>query len=432
VAQAVHPVRESGARSGGGRRPPRHREVGSDAAVRQRWTLDPRDNSLNLIRLGLALTVLLSHSLPISGREEPLWAGKTPGSWAVVGFFALSGYLITGSRLRSDGARYFISRVARIMPGFLVCLVVTAFVFAPVAYVVQNGTINGFLTSPNTPVNFVFGNVLLKMWDYTVAGTLADVPYPHVWNGSLWSLYFEFLCYVLIGVAAVVPVVRRKRWPIVAMFAISVLVKTQMPTLASYTGDNWDFAMLVDLLPYFLGGAAVFVVKDRCPLRWYLALPASGLAVLVVTWQTAWGAQLVAPLFAYSLLWLASALPSPRPVKTHDVSYGVYVYSWPSTQLLVLFGADHGWVLLVLQVVALTLVLAVLSWLVVERPAKDLLTRRPPAARRTTSPVPPEPRSVRPATAVALERARPPLPVAAWVPSDTREQRVPRNVPAAI
>ncbi|MGY1784022.1 acyltransferase family protein [Geodermatophilus sp. SYSU D00698] len=406
--------------------------MASDTAVRGRWTLDPRDNSLNLIRLGLALTVLLSHSLPISGRTEPLWAGKTPGSWAVVGFFALSGYLITGSRLRSDGARFFINRVARIMPGYLVCLTVIAFVFAPIAYVVQNGTINGFLTSPNTPVNFVFGNALLKIWDYTVAGTLADVPYPHVWNGSLWSLYFEFLCYVLIGIGAIVPVVRRRPWPIIAMFVVSVLAKAQMATLSSYTGGNWDFAMLVDLLPYFLGGAVVFVVKDRCLLRWYLALPASGLAILVVMWQTAWGAQLVAPLFAYSLLWLASALPSPQLVKTHDVSYGVYVYSWPSTQLLVLFGADHGWVPLVLQVMTLTLILAVLSWLLVERPAKDLVTRRPSTPHQATLPAVPTPRSVGRSTAVTTEPALPAVPVMAPVSSGTQEQPVPRNVPAAI
>lgn len=433
VVQTVLPTHTRGARPVGRRRLPRPSRPSSGVPDASRWTLDPRDNSLNLIRLGLALIVLVSHSLPLSGRTEPILAGKTPGSWAVVGFFALSGYLITGSRLRSDGARYLMSRIARILPGYFVSLVVVAFALAPIAYVVERGTLDGFLTTSNTPLNFVLGNALLKVQDYSVAGTLADVPYAYSWNGSLWSLYFEFLCYAIIGVAAIVPVVRRSPWPIVAMFVVSVVVQAQMPTLASYAGGSYEFTRLAGLLPFFLGGAVVFVLKERCPLRWYFAVAAAVVALGVVAMQPDWGAQLTAPLFTYALLWVASALPSPDLAKTHDLSYGVYVYAWPVTQMLVLLGvARLGWGPLVVVTTVATLVLASLSWLLVERPAKELMSRRPAAGHRPAQPAVPQLRSAGQEVAATPESRASQSPLGVRTPSDTCEQPVPRIVPVGI
>jgi peptidoglycan/LPS O-acetylase OafA/YrhL len=345
--------------------------------------LDPKKNSLNLIRLVLAAAVLFSHSFPLSGHEEPQWGGKTLGSWAVIGFFAISGYLITGARFRSDGGRYLINRVVRIFPGYLVCLLVVAFLFAPVVYVAEKGTLQGFLTTPDTPLNYVFVNAFLKVFDYTVAGTLGGVPLPGSWNGAIWSLYFEFFCYVIIGVAAIVPVVRRKPWPIIAMFAVSVLVHAKMPVLAAYVGGNGDFSLLMYLLPYFLGGAVLFVLKEKCPLRGIYAAPALVVSFVAALYAPGWGSQLCAPLMAYVILWIASVLPCPRAVQEHDLSYGVYIYAWPVTQLLVFFGVhQHGMVLLDLCIVAATTLAAAGSWFLVERPAKALVARRPGSAAR--------------------------------------------------
>ena len=394
---------------------------GPRPGARGRRVLDPKDNSLNLVRLVLALAVLVSHLFPLSGLgEDPHWAGESLGGWAVIGFFALSGYLITGSRLRSDGGRYLISRVARIFPGYLVSLLVVALVFAPVAFVVQHGTIDGFLTTPTTPLTYVHDNALLRVEHWSVAGTLAESPYPGAWNGSVWSLYFEFLCYIVVGVAAVVPVVRRRAWPIIAMFAVSVVVHAQMPRVSAYLGGG-DFALLMKLLPYFLGGAVLFVLKERTSLRWHWALLALVVALGTVLWQPVWGGQLAAPLFTYVLLWVGAALPAPRVLQVHDLSYGMYVYAFPVTQLLVLLGVhEHGLVLLGLAVTGLTSVLAAASWFLVERPSRDALARvrvgaradAPAGTGRPAQPVPvPSPARVPVPVPVHTVAAAPRLPL---------------------
>ena len=56
------------------------------------------------------------------------------GTWAVIGFFGISGYLITRSRIRSRSAlNYCRARFLRIFPGLAVCVAAVAFVIAPLA-----------------------------------------------------------------------------------------------------------------------------------------------------------------------------------------------------------------------------------------------------------------------------------------------------------
>ncbi len=118
-----------------------------------------RDNSLNLVRLVLAALVLVSHAYAITARgPEPEWEGQTLGTWAVYGFFALSGFLITGSRMGSPFGTFLLRRIARIYPGYLTVLVVTIGLFAPIAYWKQHDGLGGYLTTADWPINYVINN----------------------------------------------------------------------------------------------------------------------------------------------------------------------------------------------------------------------------------------------------------------------------------
>ena len=82
-----------------------------------RDALRGRDNGLNLVRLVLAGRVVVGHSWPIGGfGANGFMLGMR--NWAVYGFFAISGYLIAGSRLRLGWASFMMRRAARILPGY--------------------------------------------------------------------------------------------------------------------------------------------------------------------------------------------------------------------------------------------------------------------------------------------------------------------------
>ena len=346
--------------------------------------LDVRTNSLNLIRLALALLVLVAHGFYLSGAGTgPSFQGENLGGWAVFGFFTISGYLITASRFANPLGRYLVLRVARIYPAFVVCLLVTAGVFAPIAWAAEGRDWSGFLTTPTTPPAYVLEDLALRINAYDVAGTPSAVPYPGAWKGSLWTLYFEFLCYLLVGLLVCLHIVRRHPWLLGLAFAVSVL--------AWATADAWgpgaypDLVLLARLLPAFLGGALVHVAIRGQPLRTPVALAAITLAATLVVTVDHWGAQLASPLIAYALLWLSTVLPSPPVARRHDISYGAYIYAFPVQQLLVYAGA-HRLGLVGYDVLAAlaTAAVAVVSWRLVERPALRWARHRFPSAARVS------------------------------------------------
>lgn len=94
-------------------------------------------NNFDFLRLLLASFVIITHSYPLTGREEHDWLyqitnGQTLFSYiAVRGFFAISGYLIFQSMLQSKNIiNYYWKRFLRIFPGlFIVLLLSSAFCY---------------------------------------------------------------------------------------------------------------------------------------------------------------------------------------------------------------------------------------------------------------------------------------------------------------
>lgn len=344
-----------------------------------------RANSLNLFRLIFAATVLIAHSFYTTGNGQgPHIRGENLGGWAVAGFFVVSGFLITRSRLRTSAAEYLLHRIVRIFPAFLVCLTVTAAVFGPVAMLVQYGSLTGYLTTPVTPLQFVWSNITLYMNHYSIGRTLNGLPYPAVWNGSLWTLYYEFLCYILVWVLGSLACFRRNA--LLAVFAfVAATAGHALNSVVTAAGLDTSFVLFLKLAPFFLGGAcAYFFIERRGANPWLgaAALLTAGALILAVP---GWGGQASAPFLAYGILWLATVVPQPRWVAVNDVSYGFYIYAWPVQQFLALAGLGIGGGVLALvlynAVAALiTFLLAWLSWRFIERPAMARI-RRPAVTR---------------------------------------------------
>ena len=364
-------------------------EVRSTAAPRLRTRrrgveLDVRTNSLNLIRLVLAAMVLLSHAFVLGGfGPEPVLGRHTLGTWAVYGFFVLSGYLITASRFSHRLVPYLLKRLARIMPAFLACNVVVAFVVAPLAWLLSGRALPDLFAADHSPVRYVVSNAALYIHQYDIGGGPLGVPFPRAWNGSLWSLYYEFLCYVSVGLLALHPAMRRPR-VVAGLLTVTAGAWGVLATLG-VAGQPKAFTLLFAL---FLGGALLqTLVRDGLVLTTPGAVVAglAGWAVVALTGD--WGPLLSAPLLAYVLLWVSTVLPSPALVQRHDISYGCYIYAFPVQQLLAGFGLHRAGIVVYVAVTSVvTTGLAVLSWRHLESPAVRLAGRLPrlprPAAAR--------------------------------------------------
>jgi hypothetical protein len=80
--------------------------------------------------------------------HEPALGDATIGRFAVGGFFAISGFLVTGSRLRLPAGAFGWRRFLRVFPGLWVCLLVTAFVLAPAVGALRGHCLTRCVTWP--------------------------------------------------------------------------------------------------------------------------------------------------------------------------------------------------------------------------------------------------------------------------------------------
>jgi len=384
---------------------------GGDATVTVDSSLDPRHNSLNFLRLVLATAVIVSHSITIGGYGSENVLGKTTlGTVAVYGFFGLSGYLIAGSASRNHIGRYLWQRVLRIFPAFWVCLVLTSFLFGVIAWFHMNPALarhcglSCYTRQPEGPFGYIGRNLWLDMRQPTIAHTLPAGLFRGGWNASLWTLMFEFLCYLLLAALALVGLLRHRLG--VAVLALSVwsveILITCTPALNQHfdSSHSWDAMKMLQFVPIFLAGSLIYLYRDKLPdsgvLAWCsTALAALGLVLPVgngVPAFTFTSMDLTAVFLVYPLLWLGIHLPFHKVGARNDYSYGVYIFAFPVQQLLVMWGAARwAYVPFTLLSVAAVIPFAVLSWWAVEKHALRLKTvglptRVPTGARPNTLP----------------------------------------------
>lgn len=326
---------------------------------------DPRRNSLNFLRLVLATAVIVSHARPLGGfGRDPEIANQALGTWAVMGFFAISGYLIASSRAHTDLVGFFVRRVLRIYPGFLVCIVLVAFAFAPLSTVWGHGSY-----SLSSGADYVMHNGLLKVEQPGIAHTLSNVPYANAWDGSLWTLFYEFSCYVVVGLLLSVAMRYWRTLVVIAfvVFAVSgqYSVHHSLPSVA---------ANFFALAPPFFAGALVYLFGDHIPFDWRLG--AASIVALPVATQFHLMPTVGAVAAGYAYLFLGIVLPFHAIGRRNDISYGVYIYAFPVQQTLVLLHFNrHGWALYALVSIAATVPFAMASWFVIERNAMSLKRR---------------------------------------------------------
>ncbi|MBA0046087.1 acyltransferase [Mycobacteroides sp. LB1] len=349
---------------------------------------DPRNNALNAWRLVLAVSVIYWHSWPLTGRTityRPF--EQLIEQVGVDGFFAISGFLITASWLRKPKLRDFaIARGLRIFPGLWVCLLVIAFVIAPISVLIQHGSVANLMSS-HKPIEYVLNNGLMNVYYAGVDGTPRGVPWPGVWNGSIWTLVFELICYIAVAVLGVLGLLKRQ-WVVPAAFVLFLCATAYLsyPVFAATTIPQ----MVARFAVMFAAGALLNQCKDVIPARW--SLVAVSVVIVLASGLLENYRDIAALPLAYAVIVSGALIHNQRLNLRNDLSYGMYIYAYPVQQLLVVLGLGSLNLLLFFGIAtAVTVPLAAFSWFVVEKHAislKSRLTRKRPAVVSEPSAVP--------------------------------------------
>jgi peptidoglycan/LPS O-acetylase OafA/YrhL len=348
-------------------------------------------NSLGIIRLVLASAVIFSHAFYIGGWGHDPFLDlvrnqESIGGVAVFGFFAISGYLITKSGMGADALQFIWRRALRIFPAFWTVLIVAAFVIGPITWATMGRSLASYFTlGAGGPFAYVYRNIDLTIRQYGVLDVFVDTPYGAtagaVFNGSLWTLGYEWGAYLIVFALVVFGVLQRARIlvPILTAFYFIVEVSHQVVPFSAgqifpYFADHYR----VSLPLIFLYGACLAVYSRKVVLDWRLGVLAAGL----VGGSLLYGGFSILgyPALAYLVMWLATALPSRVQWigAKNDYSYGMYVYGFLIQQLTAYLGWYHwGYWPWTLAVLMLTAGCAWLSWHGIEKRALALKDRGP-------------------------------------------------------
>ncbi len=389
----------------------------STSAPRLADILAPDSNNFGLLRLAAALAVVFSHSVHLAGAPEsaePLAAatGFSLGEHAVHVFFTISGVLIAASLVRSASLwTYLESRALRLLPGLIVCVLLTALVAGPL---LSTQPLLAYFSNGGL-WKYIFVTMGLITANAPLPGLFGHNPVPDIVNLPLWTLKYEAMCYFGLAVLGLAGLMRSPRLAtlvlvplLLAWVAVSAF-PAQLPvgsTLLSFLRLAFSFGL----------GTLAYVWRDRLILHWYGA--AAALFAVAVLLGTPLQAPATQVFVAYATLWAAS-LPVGRlgalPRK-NDLSYGVYIYDWVIAQSLLVVMPGLSQPLLVSATLVLLLPVAALSWFLIEKPALGWKRAR----------------AVAPAIAAASEPALPPAPeFPAEGPARDRLARIARQVLAA-
>ena len=337
---------------------------------------DGRSNNFDFLRLSLAILVIFSHSFALGlGSEltEPFrifsHGQTTGGAIAVNCFFIMSGYLIAASFLRSSNWRSYLGkRVRRIYPGFIAAMLLCMFVIVP---------ISGGALSGSAPVGRLLNFIGHTLWlrESTYSGVFQLNRYPSVINGSIWSIPFEFWCYIGVMILGLRGLLSRRKL-MLSLFAVSVLVSIafqvfQLKISGSIFGLVFGYPPFwARLIPLFLAGTLFYLYKDKIRYNVRGALLCG--AVLVTSCFVPFAFGAVFPFAGgYLVFWFAfnKSIRLYNVGKLGDFSYGTYLYAFPLQQLIVhAFGGAVNPFVLFLLATPLTLAFAIGSWFAIEEP----------------------------------------------------------------
>lgn len=321
-------------------------------------------NNFDAIRLLAAIGVILSHAYPVtqgSNKNEFLYVlsggQSTLGELCVAIFFVISGFLITQSFLRSASLiDYFTNRVLRIVPGLFAVSLLTCGVLGPIATDASGRDYwSDYLTAR------YIGNALVYPVAQKLPGVFANHAYPFITNASIWTLSYEFTCYIFV---AAVCLALRRAW-LLSLLMLGVATATVFYTYISPR-------IFLKFASYFLAGGIAYAGRKWIVLDFrILIVSIAALSLAIILHQG------LLPVFCvfgtYATIYLAYAryLKGRGDITRYgDFSYGVYLYAWPVQQLISPYGSSP--IANFLASAPIILAFAICSWKFIERPSLSM------------------------------------------------------------
>ena len=326
-------------------------------------------NNFDGVRIGLALIVVFAHLAALTQVSDFKYFELIfDANFAVKGFFAISGFLVTKSYLSSHSTlEYAEKRLRRIYPAYI-----TAILFCLcIGLFATTLDTSDFLKSPQT-LKYILANLTFLNFIQSTLPAVFETNPMQALNGALWTIKVEVMLYFCIPVLIYFSKRLGSNTTTSIIFFLSVAWGYFFTF--QYTGSNGG-----ELARQFPGQLAYFALGfyfavNKTINRNIRVIALASLIAIFITNNTL--AKLIIDPIAYSsvVIYLSTAaFRSLNLGKYGDISYGIYLYHFPIIQLLIFVGAFKANVWIGFSAAfTMTLITALASWHFVE---KKLLKR---------------------------------------------------------
>ena len=297
-----------------------------------------KENNFHFLRFLFALFVVVTHSYALSGSDENAqWISQiTNGqlNWSSIGlngFFVISGYFIFQSLDRSVTiGSYFKKRVLRVFPGLLGVLLLTI-ILIPFLHLG-----NSSVFTQADYYTYLPNNLSLFGFQSIVKGVF-EANYYHSINGSLWTIRYEFALYIALASLYVI----KQNQKLVRAILLSVFIFMYLvfvffiEKVAGAKIGNFQGLPLFNLGTFFVMGSLLASVNFEKYVSLQLFFSYLLILIISVYFQKY---ELVKHLFFPALVLSIGFIKLPffsTFGKYGDMSYGIYIYSFPIQQTLV-------------------------------------------------------------------------------------------------
>lgn len=348
-------------------------------AINKEYTLnekyDRKNNIFDYIRIILAIFVIIAHSYPIFfgiGFSDPITrkilCTESLGGVAVIGFFTLSGFMITQSIINSkNNKEFFIKRIIRIFPSLIVMLLLTIFILGPLVY---NGNVTDYFRN-STVWKYLFNNInLFGNTAYNIEGVFTNNPYAFAINGSLWSLKHEFIAYIVLIILSCLSIIKNRK-AMLGLTGISILIyilninASSIFNCLNNIGVIMEINQFIKLIMYFFIGSTIYLYKDKLKMNFkYFILAVLILLTGICLNCTKYALIITMP---YILMYIGTfKINKDILKKVGDFSYALYIYAFPIQQLLVYYLKDkiNIWVYMLLSILITGIISIIMTILI--------------------------------------------------------------------
>lgn len=336
------------------------------------------NNNFNLIRLLAASFVLVTHSYTLTNRGEGdilsrLTSGSLSFSYtAVATFFCISGFLILQSAINSSGfSSFFFRRVLRIIPGLIGSLCFAVFILGPIFTTLS---LKQYFTSLGTFKPLLSAFIYIQQ--YTIDSVFSTNP-NHALNGSLWTLKYEFTCYIVCFLCVYLKLYRQRiffLFLLILMLLFRIIIGNRLfwYDYASPLFLWHNIRYINEWFWFFLSGMVFYLYKDTFKINGLFLI----ILLLVYTVFAAFKMEQVLRILSYIVIpacvfyFYNYKSPEKAFLGGNDFSYGMYIYGFPVQQTLIFITNNtiNLYALIFLSIL-LTIPFSFLSWFFIEKKA---------------------------------------------------------------